>query len=388
MKRAANDDQASDTRRDFLRRSLQLSLPALLLSTLPTPLKAWAGQPQGGASGVVINVRDKGAKGDGTHDDTAAIQSAIDALPAAGGTVTIPPGNYMIDASRAISLRSNMSLQMAPTAQLTAIANNLPRSHVIKVWRVNNVQIVGGRIVGERNGHMGTTGEWGYGLNIEASNNVSVSDLHISDCWGDGIWVGALGPDGNAVPATNVTINRVISTGNRRQGMSIGPVNGVTVMNSTFSNTQGTKPEAGIDIEPQGQGMAQNITISHCTITGNHGTGLETHDNVAGLVIKDCAIHDNAGYGILTVGGKLGVGPSQITIADNVISDNGLIGITIAGNTNRAQITGNTLDGNSNRYFHRVISALSLRSSDAQNRELRIDDSTRGVALSGNKISS
>lgn len=40
------------------------------------------------------NVRDFGAVGDGATDDTAAIQAAIDAFPAGGGTVFLPPGIY------------------------------------------------------------------------------------------------------------------------------------------------------------------------------------------------------------------------------------------------------------------------------------------------------
>ena len=366
----------SIARWDLLRRSLLLSLPMLAL-----PVTAWATGAQNSPSSASINVRDKGAIGDGVHDDTAAFQAAIDALPSSGGTVTVPPGNYMIDTARAINMHSNMLLQMAPTVQLRAIPNNLPRSHVIKVWKVSNVQITGGRIVGERKGHLGTTGEWGYGLNIEASDNVSVTDIRISDCWGDGIWIGGLGPDGNAVPATHVSLTRVISTNNRRQGLSIGPVNGVTVVDSTFSNSNGTKPEAGIDIEPQAQGRAQNITISNCTITGNHGTGFEMHDNVAGVVVEHCTIHGNNGYGVLSVG------TAHVTITGNLITANGLVGVTIAGSTSNAQITGNALTGNSARYFHRFSSSVMSRGANEHALDLRVDGSARNVTVSGNTFS-
>lgn len=45
-----------------------------------------------------INVRDHGAKGDGTTDDRGAIQAAIDAAAAqGGGTVFFPPGDYVIN---------------------------------------------------------------------------------------------------------------------------------------------------------------------------------------------------------------------------------------------------------------------------------------------------
>jgi hypothetical protein len=46
-----------------------------------------------------ISVRDFGAKGDGTTDDTAAVQKANDALSATGGTIYFPPstGRYVIN---------------------------------------------------------------------------------------------------------------------------------------------------------------------------------------------------------------------------------------------------------------------------------------------------
>lgn len=46
----------------------------------------------------VVSVKDFGAVGDGVADDTVAIQSAIDSLPARGGVVHFPAGTYNVSA--------------------------------------------------------------------------------------------------------------------------------------------------------------------------------------------------------------------------------------------------------------------------------------------------
>ncbi len=45
----------------------------------------------------VISVKDYGATGDGSTDDTAAIQAAIDAAEVTGGLLVVPPGTYRVD---------------------------------------------------------------------------------------------------------------------------------------------------------------------------------------------------------------------------------------------------------------------------------------------------
>jgi len=60
------------------------------------------------ASSYWINVLDYGATGNGSTDDTTAIQTAIDAVPSSGGTVVFPAGTYKI--SSALVARSNIVL--------------------------------------------------------------------------------------------------------------------------------------------------------------------------------------------------------------------------------------------------------------------------------------
>jgi len=66
-----------------------------------------------------FSVRDHGAKGDGTADDTGAFQATIDAArKAGGGTVEIPPGVYL---SGPLQLTSNLNLHLASGSTLTML---------------------------------------------------------------------------------------------------------------------------------------------------------------------------------------------------------------------------------------------------------------------------
>jgi polygalacturonase len=53
----------------------------------------------------LIDVRELGAKGNGTDKDTKAIQAAVDKASLSGGTVILTPGTYL---SGTIRLRSNV----------------------------------------------------------------------------------------------------------------------------------------------------------------------------------------------------------------------------------------------------------------------------------------
>jgi len=68
-----------------------------------------------------FNVTNYGAVGNGVHDDTDAIQAAVDAC-STSGTVTIPPGNYM---TREVQLKSNMTLDIQAGARVVAYTGTM-----------------------------------------------------------------------------------------------------------------------------------------------------------------------------------------------------------------------------------------------------------------------
>jgi hypothetical protein len=84
--------------------------------------------------------------------------------------------------------------------------------------------------------------------------------------WGDGFYIGG---------GVNLNLSRCVSDRNRRQGMSIIACKNLYVADSIFSNTSGTPPSAGIDIEPDKGCVIEGVNVLNCKLFGNAGAGLE-----------------------------------------------------------------------------------------------------------------
>lgn len=81
----------------------------------------------------VVNVRNFGAYGDGSHDDTSAIQSAIDSIKDIGGTLYFPGGRYKVTATLNLPLNGNMTPGggSLPRYQITLRGDGQGNSHIV-----------------------------------------------------------------------------------------------------------------------------------------------------------------------------------------------------------------------------------------------------------------
>jgi parallel beta-helix repeat protein len=329
---------ASSSRREFLGDLLKLAASTAACGSA-TAFAASVGSRERGSA--VINVRAHGARGDGVRDDTSSIQAAINALPKAGGTVIVPAGAYLIDPTRSVRLRSRVHLSLATGAMLLTKPNAAPRAYVLLAEQVQDVEISGGRIVGDRDSHLGTTGEWGHGIRIRGCSSVTIRDIHISRCWGDGISAGGimLGKAGPSRPGRDYLFENVVCAGNRRQGLTLGSSQHVRVRDCTFSDTGGALPGAGIDIEPD-TGVATDIVIEGCLVRGNRGPGVSLYKRATGVTVRKCIIERNRGDGILAVTAI------DCVFIDNIIRDNGLKGILLRTGSRNVRVARNRLSGN------------------------------------------
>ena len=364
------------------RRLLSAVAASLALSTVALPASAtnwWNATPPQTIGSTVLDVRNFGASGNGSMDDTAAIQAAINALPSTGGTIVVPDGTYMINALKGISLRSHTRLSLSSNAYLKAIPNSSDRYYVVKIWKVDNVEIVGGHILGERSQHRGTTGEWGYCVNIAGATNVYLHNVSVSDSWGDGLLVGGSGWGSSMVQSYKVTLNGVKSTNNRRQGLSITPANQVYVVNSSFTGSKGTAPQAGVDIEPQTQGKVSQVRLENTAMSDNAGNGLEVHNNVNGVSLYKVTAKNNKGFGVYTGG------PSNITIQSSTLTENWLFGVSISSYTSYVKIFDNTINYNGDSWFY--AHGVSIYTAGWSPRDISISDTAKYVTQYSNVVS-
>ena len=342
----------------------------------------------------VANVKDSayGATGDGVSDDTAAIQRAIDAVSAAGGgIVDIPAGNYMINTlyqtgnsyeKAGLVLKSNIIVRIASGATLYAIPNGEKSYQMFSITHVDNVHIIGGRLIGDRDNHIGNLGQTGYGVRITDATNVVIEDLYAGEFWGDGVFLGE--------NSKNITIYKVICDHNRRQGMSIVGGQNVKILESEFKRSDGTPPKSGIDIEPEGDyPIAKDIEIRGCLFEGNT-TGFVVSNQyansvAANITFADNTVRDNI-YGVNLVGLKGGLVTGNKVYNDQTITEIDIHwGIRLRNNgrysTSNVKVSGNTVYGGN------IVDSTGESSNTVQNNTFKSAVYILGIAHAGKTLS-
>ena len=328
-------------RRSFLRNAAAVSLvSAFAGGSLLAPLVANAQSvplpPVRARGTALLNVKNFGAVGDGVKDDTAAIQAALNKLGTLGGTVVIPAGRYLIDAAKNLRPLSRTLLKLEPGAVLVAKPNALSRSYVIYLKDKVDVEIQGGEIIGERDRHdfsrVSGTHEWGHGIQVLGCKRVTISDIRISNCTGDGICLGGMSDD--------VVVSKAICDNNRRQGLSITNTTNVKVLGGEYINTNGTAPQCGIDIEPDDPYSNSKTLIQGARLAGNKVYGLLIWNRVSDVTVTGCTIEKNNSNGVTTHG------CSGIKFTGNTVRYNSATGLRIDDGTSNIVVSGNTFYGN------------------------------------------
>jgi hypothetical protein len=256
----------------------------------------------------IYNVRDFGAKGDGTTLDTAALQSAIDACTRdGGGTVLVPAGVFHIGT---VELKSNVTLHLAAQAKLLGSADGkqyhaaeaipLTGPHTIGDgnWALifaaeaRNVTVEGrGTIDGQglqfRSPVRGTPPPSGLGGNrrphhllFYKCDNLTIRDVDLRDCayhstrivlcryvYIDGVHIHSRVNGNNDgfhfISAEHVTLSNCTVECQDDACALFGSCKWMTITNSFFSTRW--------SVFRFGTGVAENITVSNCLLNQVYG---------------------------------------------------------------------------------------------------------------------
>lgn len=147
--------------------------------------------------------------------------------------------------------------------------------------------------------------EWRHIISLSGCNNFKIFGLELIDSGGDGIEVSGIWQQ--PIPSTNIHIKDCLINNNYRQGISVTSAQNVLIEHCEITNTSGTPPAFGIDLEPDNAyDNMSNIEIKNCRVTGNEGGGillsfwqLNQTTSPVSVNISDCYIGSNQNEGIV-----------------------------------------------------------------------------------------
>lgn len=267
-------------------------LIVILLVSGCKPLKLGKTQP------IDVWVSGYGAIPSDNKDDTRSIQKA---LSSGAKNIYFPDGVFLIDPTfnptygnyGGLRIKSNSNLILSPETVLQAIPVESGNYSILNISNVENVNIKGGCLRGEKNQHTGETGEWGMGLFIKGSKHVSVKEMTFENCWGDGVYIGATSNSWSE----DITLDSIDCNSNRRNGMSIVSGRNIQILNSTFYKNGEVSPKAGIDLEPNNpENYIDNVLIQNCKIEDNPYRGFlifGENGPIKNVKVQNCSIKRN-----------------------------------------------------------------------------------------------
>lgn len=208
---------------------------------------------------------------DGSVDYTSFVQKAINQYK----NVELPNFPILIS-DKGLKLQSNSKIYFNKNSKFILKPTSKERYAILLLDKVRNVSIYNPNLIGDRNDHKGKSGEWGMGIRIQDSKNINIYNVEIKDMWGDGIYITSY--------KKNATSDIYIKAGQidnvRRNGISIISGRSITIDNLLISNTNGTRPTAGIDIEPNNSdNYLDQIALNNIHTYNNERNGIFIHLN-------------------------------------------------------------------------------------------------------------
>ncbi|MDB5120807.1 MAG: right-handed parallel beta-helix repeat-containing protein [Sphingobacteriales bacterium] len=205
---------------------------------------------------------------DGSRDYTSYIQSALNKY----SNLVFPAFPIMVN-DKGLVIGSNKTITFLTGSKLILKPTSLATYNILRISGSTNITLYNPVIVGDRAKHIGTTGEAGVGLAIRGSSYITVYSPNVTNCWGDGIYIGQVE---NKINCKNIVIKNAVLKKNRRDGISIISVDGLTLESCYAGYSDGTSPYCGINFEANNPScVMKNINVTNAVTEYNLGNGIQ-----------------------------------------------------------------------------------------------------------------
>src|SRR5690554_4058803 len=223
----------------------------------------------------LINYLPKNYVEDGSVDYTEYLQKGLDE----NLNVQFPNFPLLVNET-GLNIISNQILNFSQNSKLIMKTNAEERYGILNIKYVKNVIVNNPNLIGDKEKHLGNRGEWGMGINIWASKDVTINNPRISETWGDGIYIGEPPVQEKqkkklkSYANHNIAINGGVIDDCLRNGISITSGINVLIDGVTIQNINTKAPRGAIDIEPNNKNNEiKNIVLRNIT-TKNNFNGL------------------------------------------------------------------------------------------------------------------
>lgn len=257
---------------------------------------------------LIINAKDYGCKADGTTDDTVNVQSARNTA-GNGGTVYFPPGTYILDGVQMSYANQTWVLH---DAAIFKLKNRAANGYTVKIT-ANGARFLGGIIDGNK------------------ANQAGGNMFQVNNC--------------NDIRIEGTTFQNAYT-----YGLTLAGVKRAEVVKCYFTNTTNFAANFGYSAT---NGSCDDIlfdrnVINNLGVSGNNCGGVGS--------CGDATVHNNR---IVFRGNRIFINKpilsnslgciGSVNTDVTIVEENDLVGsdicVSIAGNSSKATITGNTMSG-------------------------------------------
>ncbi|WP_233759304.1 hypothetical protein [Acinetobacter nosocomialis] len=164
-------------------------------------------------------------------------------------------------------VRSNNDISFTPKGNFKIIPNAFTTYSILHIEDIENYKVLFPQITGDRDQHLGTQGEWGYGITNYQSKKGYIYRPKVVNTWGDGIYIGRRWGLLTDDTPTDITISEPTVLNAGRNGISLSAGTRVNILLPYIYGVRGKAPEAGIDIEPEAATGLPKSHLKDCVIS-------------------------------------------------------------------------------------------------------------------------